>query len=734
MPYARILQLGRRIVFKCTALMLASLLAASFCGAQTRTAAQSSDPPWLQDLNKYPGLAGEFGQLILKLRNVQFPSGRTESRILTLLPETTMSYAAFPNYGEAAHQALNIFHQELQESPVLRDWWQHGDVSKAAPKIEGFLDRFDQFSQYLGQEIVVSGAIVGHDYRLLVVSEVRKPGLKTFLEQTAAEISEKSKPVVRILDPQELATARELSPPEEFVVLVRRDFVIGANDLGTLRNFSARLDSRSVGFTSTAFGQRVASSYEGGVTTLGALDVQKLLSQIPADSTQDRMMLQRTGLSDMKYLVWEHKDVKGTTVSQAELSFTAPRRGMASWLAKPAPLGGIDFASPKALLLAAVRLSDPVQVFEDLKDVESASNPNAFAALPALEQTFKLNLKDDVLSQLTGEAMVELVRVAPPIAAWRVVFGLKEQHHMQQTLATLVAATHLPTEHFEDAGVAYSSIQVPSSPPLQIEYAFVDGYLIVASSREALTSAIQMHRDGESLAKSKNFLASLPPGHDSGVSALLYQDPIAMTAVRLQQVAPGLAQYFAKSGGEIKPGVICVYGEERSIREANASGSLDIPAVLVGAAIAIPNLLRAKIAANEASAAGSIRTIVTAQVTYASLYPERGFAPDLATLGPDPNNLAKVSSDHAGLIDESLGNPACTAGEACTKSGFRFKLMPVCKQKSCGEFVAVAVPVARNSGTRSFCATSDGIIRFKRDDNVLPPVSVSACRTWAPLQ
>jgi hypothetical protein len=175
-------------------------------------------------------------------------------------------------------------------------------------------------------------------------------------------------------------------------------------------------------------------------------------------------------------------------------------------------------------------------------------------------------------------------------------------------------------------------------PPLQIEYAFVDGYLIVASSREALTSAIQMHRDGESLAKSKNFLASLPPGHDSGVSALLYQDPIAMTAVRLQQVAPGLAQYFAKSGGEIKPGVICVYGEERSIREANASGSLDIPAVLVGAAIAIPNLLRAKIAANEASAAGSIRTIVTAQVTYASLYPERGFAPDLATLGPDPNN------------------------------------------------------------------------------------------------
>ena len=54
--------------------------------------------------------------------------------------------------------------------------------------------------------------------------------------------------------------------------------------------------------------------------------------------------------------------------------------------------------------------------------------------------------------------------------------------------------------------------------------------------------------------------------------------------------------------------------------------------ILIIAAIAIPNLLRSRIAANEASAVGSVRTINTSEVTYASTYPQVGFAL-LASLG-----------------------------------------------------------------------------------------------------
>src|SRR6202049_3912123 len=56
--------------------------------------------------------------------------------------------------------------------------------------------------------------------------------------------------------------------------------------------------------------------------------------------------------------------------------------------------------------------------------------------------------------------------------------------------------------------------------------------------------------------------------------------------------------------------------------------------ILIIAAIAIPNLLRARIAANESSAVSSIRTVNTAEVTYQSAYPTVGYAALLVNLGP----------------------------------------------------------------------------------------------------
>ena len=56
--------------------------------------------------------------------------------------------------------------------------------------------------------------------------------------------------------------------------------------------------------------------------------------------------------------------------------------------------------------------------------------------------------------------------------------------------------------------------------------------------------------------------------------------------------------------------------------------------ILIIAAIAIPNLLRARIAANESSAVSAIRTINTAEVSYQSAYPTVGYSTNLGQLGP----------------------------------------------------------------------------------------------------
>ena len=161
--------------------------------------------------------------------------------------------------------------------------------------------------------------------------------------------------------------------------------------------------------------------------------------------------------------------------------------------------------------------------------------------------------------------------------------------HLQQTLTTLLAAAHIEAEKFDEDGVAYSTIHIPSStPPLELDYAFVDGHLILGSSRETVADAVRLHKTGESLAKSKTFLASLPPGHPLEASAMVYQDPAAIAALQLRAIAPDMARSLAQNAKQILPAVVSVYGEESTIRESSNNGAYDFGAVMVLAAIAIP--------------------------------------------------------------------------------------------------------------------------------------------------
>ncbi len=712
---------------KCAATIAAIFLAASACQAQDTPADQSTEMPSLQALNKYPGLLPEFGQLVVKLqRNIQGPSPHNESRLLPLLPESTVFYAAIPNYGDVAHQTLKIFRDELQQSSVLRDWWQHGELATTAPKIEDSLEKLYQFHEYLGDEIVVFGTIEGRNPSLLFLAEIHKPGLKNFLQQTIDHFAGKSKPGVRALDPQELADAKDQGHTQELIVLVRPDFAIAASDLATLRSFSAHLDQHGPSkFISSPFGQRVLQEYNGGVTAVGAADLHKILTQIPPDMQQEQSTFHRSGFADMKYLVWDHKKVAGQAVSQLELSFVAPRHGAASWLAKSAPLTTMDFASPHPMMGLTLALANPSQVFEDVKDFAGTSSSSPFATLAQFEKALNLSLKDDLLKYLSGEFTLEVDSFTPRKPAWKAIFKVNDATRLQETLNALLATTHLEVQHADDGGITYNSFAIPSSTTTtKIAYAFADGHLIVASGREVAAAAIQSHRSGESLAKSKPLLATLPSGQSLDASALFFGDPIAMSSLQMRRFAPQMADPIEKLVGQGSPSVLGIYADDTTIRETSGSSSVDVGVGLVVAAVAIPNLLRSRIAANEASAVGSVRTLNTAQVTYEVTYPKRGYAPSLVSLGPNPKDSSAPSPEYADVINESLASG--------TKSGYHFSLTTTCK-KTCQEYVVLATPISSSTGTRSFCSTSDGIIRLKIGDSLAPPVSAAKCRAWEPL-
>src|SRR5205807_6268024 len=103
------------------------------------------------DFNKYMPLIQELGRLQVKMQQeIKFPDVRSQSKLLPLLPASTEIYFALPNYGDSLHQAVEIFHRELQETGALRDQWQS---FPAGPMVEDGLDKVYQFSQYLGNEI-----------------------------------------------------------------------------------------------------------------------------------------------------------------------------------------------------------------------------------------------------------------------------------------------------------------------------------------------------------------------------------------------------------------------------------------------------------------------------------------------------------------------------------------------------------------------------------------------------
>ena len=152
--------------------------------------------------------------------------------------------------------------------------------------------------------------------------------------------------------------------------------------------------------------------------------------------------------------------------------------------------------------------------------------------------------------------------------------------------------------------------------------------------------------------------------------------------------------------------------------------------ILIIAAIAIPNLLRARIAANEASAVSAIRTVNTAEVSYQSAFPTTGYSANLGQLGPGAAGTTcpagGPTSNFACLIDSVLSN-AITAGTA--KSGFYYKETGVVGAG--GTLILTygvgAAPSSFNqTGVRNFCSSEDGVIHYNVGSAGAVPVAGGA--------
>src|SRR3954466_12822137 len=130
--------------------------------------------------------------------------------------------------------------------------------------------------------------------------------------------------------------------------------------------------------------------------------------------------------------------------------------------------------------------------------------------------------------------------------------------------------------------------------------------------------------------------------------------------------------------------------------------------ILIIAAIAIPNLLRARISANESSAVGSIRTINTSEISYATSFPDQGFSQTLANLSQGGAAACVPAIAAACLIDDTL---AAATSAANTKSGYFFAYAGVGAVPRVSYTLRGDPGVPNQSGVRGFYSDSSGVIR-----------------------
>jgi len=150
--------------------------------------------------------------------------------------------------------------------------------------------------------------------------------------------------------------------------------------------------------------------------------------------------------------------------------------------------------------------------------------------------------------------------------------------------------------------------------------------------------------------------------------------------------------------------------------------------ILIIAAIAIPNLLRARIAANEASAASSVRRIATAEVAYNAAYPTVGYASNLASLG-GPATGCSPSSTSACILDSVLST-GIKSGYTLNAIGFSASGGPN------DSYVGGSAPQAFNlTGTRNFCVIADGVLRSQMGSSGgVPAPDVATCLGYPTAQ
>lgn len=569
---------------------------------------------WSKNASRYAAVLSGLARLKNELKNVQQPGVRNSTHLLDLMPENTVVYAALPNLTDTITESHRIIQERMSQNAALREWWEK-EQSGRAQNMDQVVETIRQFGSHLGDEIAVSVSMdeQGRPGEPLVLAELKDAaGFRQVLEQQVAKISGgQNRPEIAFVENPLTATGDGTAKKEKLHVWIQNNLFAASPKLSQLQQLATVIGAGgNSSFTATPFRNRIAQVYESGAGIVIAANLEKVVAQTQSerakgsDAAKQENALNKLGILSVKYFVLDQKDTNGKTHTQASLSFNDMQRGIPSWLAAPGPMGSLEYISPDANVVAGFVVKNPVSLVDDLLGVLDTVSPDLRKTLEKQQAERGLDVRNDIAAPLGGEFAFAIDGPILPTPSWKMVFEVNDPAHLQQTLERVVDEVNKEAAKFGKTGLSwdkadvsgrmYYTLKSADFGLVEVNYTFVNGYMIVGPSRALVQRAISSHDSGQSLLRSAKFTAGLPADGNANFSAVFYHNLGALVPAGLastaQNLPSGPRQAVSALAGDMQPTLAYAYAQGDSITFAanTEGGPFGLgPATLLG----MPNAL-----------------------------------------------------------------------------------------------------------------------------------------------
>lgn len=480
----------------------------------------SEQVAWSKDSARYVAMLGELAKIRREIDALPTPALRNESKLLAMLPADTVIYVAIPNISGTIADATRIFEDRLKQSPELQKWWNTADVRQ----VREITEKLRNVGAQLGDEVVIAASR----------NDRGEPGEPVLLAQVKG------------------ASSRAAVDGEI------KAFAAGHYEItDSLLKVGDR--ALSGGFESTSLAATVKKSYAKGAGWILAADLEQILS----DSVKkEEKAMQLTGANKLQHVMVERRDVAGAKTTNATVTFSAPRTGMASWLAEPAPMPSLDLISPDAQFVLSAVTKDAGLMAKEF----ASSTGNLDKMLESVEAKLGISILNDLIGPLGGEVTMAIDGALLPVPTYimaaevydasRLTTSIK---HIIDTFNSMAAGSQLGNAVFSEqvANGRTWYVVKHSKSPIELHFTYADGYVIMAQSRETILKALQTRNSMASLPRSQKFKNLLPADAQVNASAVFYFN----LGVKLEQLPVS---------GE--PVLITAYAGPDSITFSSSSG------------------------------------------------------------------------------------------------------------------------------------------------------------------